>query len=230
MIDQVARNEVRQVVDDFFYDRIKAFEFDNRLLSIKREDKTVGYVVDSLWCIYDDCKDHYVNLDKPAWDTVQRLLLLLESEGEIAIDVRRRWHVSQVLAVLMLATIGAAYWLNYVWWIAPVGLGGIVSIVISQWRQRILYWESIPDPFHCWPFSSIDAVHSALVRAPTFRKVRYRPQIASRRIRSKVSSGAVWFQFYMLWMIGSPIALLGQSFPRRISQVHVHQASGSGRS
>ena len=53
-----------------------------------------AYVVDALWCHYDDCTDHKVVLSKPAWDYFHRLMLLVKSDAEVqfASTTRKFWR------------------------------------------------------------------------------------------------------------------------------------------
>jgi hypothetical protein len=218
-IDRSARDELRQAVDDFCADRMTAFAFDERLSEIRDQtsDQTAQFVIDQLWYHYDDCQDHLVALQKPEWDAIQRLLLVLESGAELQSPTRRTWHLSQAVAAVVFLITGYTCsffdWNAWPFFFIP---GGIVSIALSNWRARKLMSLVDPDPWHAAPFPSIGSIGRALTRAPSFHKQKFRSAVGERRIRSRMSDFRVQCQTCVFWCLASPIVLLAQCLPLRI--------------
>jgi hypothetical protein len=223
MIDQAARANVCIAIDAFLADRLTAFEFDEVLYEIRcqTQDPTAHFVIDQLWYVYDDCDDHLVCLDKPAWDAIQRLKLVLESQADVHTERERVWHGSQVIAVITLATIAYVCWCNRELWPIPVLAGGIVSMALCQWRLRELKARETPDPWRSWPFDSPSAIAQSLHRAQGFRKQRHRPEVATRRIRPEYVGRAHWFHMLYAWCVYSPLPLAAQCLPLGITRAAV---------
>ena len=99
--DRHARDCLVNAIRRYINEALTAFAFDDEINEIRAEtaDGTVHAVVDALWLCYDDCKDHLAGLSKQEWDYVQRLLLLLESDGELQFVWQRRWSIRQAGAV-----------------------------------------------------------------------------------------------------------------------------------
>ena len=220
MIDQDARARIKEAVNDYLSDRITAFEFDERLFGIDTKDATARFVVGLLWHTYDDCKDHHVHLDKEAWDTVQRLLLLLESNAETDLRLQWHWHLSQLFACVALVAIVSVCWANWHLWPIPVLLGGLLSMALSSWRWRVKA-SLEDDPWHAWPFQSLEVLRRSLKATTGFRKHRYPPGIAGRRIRPTSVERAMNLQFRFAWCALSPGALLFQCLPLKLTRVTV---------
>jgi hypothetical protein len=218
MIDNEARSYVRQAVDAYLSDRLTAFEFDERLLEARgrTSDPTVRFVIDQLWYVYDDCQDHLVCLGKESWDTIQRLMLLLDSGGEIRTSSSWKYHASQAVAALTLLAMVLAYAWEPGAWAIPVLAGGVVSILLGTWRGRKVTALAPADPWRAWPFQSLAALHTALKRAPKFHKRRHRPEAAQREIRSSADSRCMHLHFLFTWCHYSPLPLLAQCLPLRI--------------
>jgi hypothetical protein len=232
MIDRDARAKVRLAVDDYFSDRISAFEFDTRLSSVATttHDATVQFVANQLWYIYDDCDDHLVAVDKATWNTIQRFMLLLDSGSELRFTGKFFWHGSQCIAASTLLAIGVACWDNINAWPIPVVCGGIVSMMLAKWRDRLREAIGPSDPRDCWPFPDLAAIRRAWDATPVFRKQRFRSEVADRTIRSDGFGRALHYQFLYSWLINSPIALFFQSLPLRSERLDVDTVSASGRS
>ena len=222
MIDRDARTKVRRAVDDYFADRITAFQFGDRLspVAAATHDATVQFVIDQLSYLCDDCDDHMVAVDKATWDTVQRFLLLLDSGSELRVTEQIHWHGSQCIAASTLLAIGAACWDNIHIWPIPVVCGGMVSMILAGWRDRVGALGP-GDPWHCWPFPNLAAIRRAWDAAPVFRKLRFRSEVAERTIRSDGYKRAQYYQFLFSWLVHSPMALLLQSLPLRSERFDV---------
>jgi hypothetical protein len=231
MVDTEARTKPRQTVADYLYERIMAFEFDERLQAIadNTKDQTVQDVIQALWFTYDDVKDHKVVLGKETWDLIQRLMLVLASGAELKLsdESRRVWHVSQALAVAALAAVGLTWYFLWHYWFFPCILGAASSIALHWWRERVACRLDLPDPSHAWPFQSPSVIRRVLRTTPGFRKLRFRPEVAQRRLRSRVLECVHWLPALALWCVFSPLVLLLQCLPLRVSRTNVVWPEGA---
>jgi hypothetical protein len=208
------RDELAGVIRSFLDEQITAFKFDELLDEFREStDETIRYVTGAAWYHYDDCDDHFVTLSKPEWDYFQRLLLLLESDNQIEITTKRRWHWSQVVALAALA--------GFLWLAVQVGWGsqlliaaipfGVVSISISYLRART--GRDGPYDAVLSPFASFAELKSTFDSVTTFRKTRYPRTLERRRIRSPLLNFAYQLQFFAGWLMFSPVPLLVQTLP-----------------
>jgi hypothetical protein len=225
MIDYKVRSDVRRTVEDYLSDCATAFDFDEQLSEIRdrTDDATVQFVIDQLWLVYDDCQDHLVCLDKGSWDTIQRLMLVLDSGAVVSAHRQWKLHASQVVAALtLLAIVVVCSWEPGAWAI-PVLVGGVVSVLLGTWRGRA--WAALEpaDPWRAWPFPSLSALHTALKRAPQFRKWRHRREVASRQIRAAAESRCMTLHYLFTWCLISPVALLAQCMPLRFLRAQVEE-------
>jgi len=222
MIDRPARRQIRSAVDDFLDGKITAFVLDERLLALETKDSTAREVISLLWYTYDDLKDHGPeHWDKPCWDLVQRLLLLLDSEAELeVIKGRRTWRWSQAAALGGLALMAALYWGVYHHWLFPVLIGGAVSMAIAWWRDRQERSQGDDDPTNAVPFASPAEIQRILRRMPGWRKRRH-PGGRAPRLRPRCFEWVYGLQGRFLWCLVSPLALVGQALPGRASATMV---------
>lgn len=215
-VDRTHRDELVAAIDRFCNDEITAFEFDDVIFEIRDRtaDETVQRVVDILWHFYDDCQDHQVRLDRVCWNYFQRLKLLLKSDAALDCSVRRLWSSGQLIAALALA---AFLWVAY-----RAGLGsqlyvvampfGLISIGLSVWRRR-LYRAALDWDESLSPFASVGQLLWVAHGVPGFRKERYRPELASRRLRDAGSLFVLYLQMYAHWLLFGPVVLMGQMLP-----------------
>jgi hypothetical protein len=219
MIDRVARDRVIDAFEDFLDEKIMAFEFDERLQDIDSADQTVNEVVRAAWFHYDDCTDHKVRWSKEEWDYFQRLLLILQSDAELSPSHSRAkyWSWDHALAWLACAVfVGTALIMGWGWQLFPlVTLFGILSISIDAYRRRQAR-KPTPDEIACFPFESSSQIRWLLSQTPRFQKLKYRPELTSRTIRSVAVEDFNWMLSYCSWMLLSPVALLIQGFPSRV--------------
>jgi hypothetical protein len=101
-VDRAGCDALVAAINRYLEGQTTAFQFDEELFSVDFKDPMIGHVVGQLWLFYDDCKDHKVRLSKEAWDYFQRLILVLQSDGQIELTRRRRWDFAQLVAVLAL--------------------------------------------------------------------------------------------------------------------------------
>lgn len=196
---------------------IGAFEFNERLRDIhdRTTDHTVRIVVEQLWYFYDDCTYHPAVLTKQEWNIIQRLMLVVQSGGELECSDRRISDPSQGVALAALVATGWACLTVPQAWPIFVFVAGLISIALSSWRQCRLFRCVEPDPWCMWPFFSFAAISQALRRAPEFRKKKWRPELAKRRIRPADSEFVLKLHYWVSWCLASPIALAAQCFPLR---------------
>jgi hypothetical protein len=201
-------------------EEITAFQLDDSLADIMADtqDETVNEIGTGLWYFYDDINDHKIVASKTEWDFFNRLLLLLESDGEIEIKNIRRWNWRQVIAAICVGTFGIIVYQS--------GFGehlliysipfGIVSMFLywlanheekkaNNKRDKI---EELLSPFSS--FSNLRFVHNQI---PNFRKWKYPQTIAGRRIRTRASDKIMMFKWGIIWLMFAPIPLLFQMLP-----------------
>lgn len=217
MIDRAARDEVITVFESYLDDQITAFEFDDRLHDVDSEDWTVNEIILEAWFHYDDGKDHKVNLSKPEWDYIQRLLLILRSDAELSASAEKRWSWDHALAWLALAGfVGIALIAGWGWhlylWAIPFG---IISVLISDYRRRR---EPVPkaNEIACEPFASFSQIRQFRQHLPGFVKQRYRREIGQRTIRGEAEESFSWAFFHCYWILFGPVVLLFQGFPSTV--------------
>ncbi len=102
--DNLSRHELAGLIRRFLASEIKAFQFDEELDRFhESSDPIIRHVVHSVWHYYDDCVDHLVCLDKPQWDYLQRLLLMLDANCCIETECKRQWSPKQLVVLLRCA-------------------------------------------------------------------------------------------------------------------------------
>lgn len=216
MIDSLARRQIRTAVDDFLDSRITSSTFDERLFAIETDDATAREVVSLLWYTYDDIKEHGAeHWEKPTWDFVQRLMLLLDAGAElVATKGARTWRWSQAAAVAGLFLMAGLYGLVFHHWLFPVLIGGVVSMAIAWWRERQERGAVDQDPTNATPFASPAEIRRILRQMPGWAKRRH-PGGRAPRLRSPVVEWAYGLNVRFLWCLVSPVALLLQALPSR---------------
>lgn len=213
IVDRAQRDELAAVVRQFLDEYVTAFEFDERLDEYRNSpDSAVRFVAQAVWFLYDDCDDHLVALTKPEWDYLQRLLLLLESNRCVETKISRRWSHTQLIALLsFFGFLGVAFQLGWGYHLLVAAVPfGLISIGISWLRRTTINvgpYDPIIVPFAT--FSDLKSTYDSVV----FTKSRYPNRINARRIRSPFMNGFYQLQFYAMWLMLSPIALVIQVFP-----------------
>lgn len=221
LLDRAARAALAETIGEFLDERLSAFAFDEALDPFRTSsDPTVRFVADAVWYHYDDCQDHLVALSKPQWDYFQRLLLLLQSDSQVAVSTMRRWSWSQAVALLCLLGFGWCVW-YFGWGIHLLAFSipfGCVSMAISFLRSR----RRPAGPFEpiLVPFSSFGELAAAWRTTPHFTKTRYRPSLGRRRIRSPLAEFRIHLQIYAHWLLFAPLVLLFQTF--RLTETRIH--------
>lgn len=217
MIDRHARNELIAATEAFLNEEIWAFEYDERKSAIgyRTQDETVRYAADVLWYFYDDTKDHPADLSRPAWNYIQRILLLLHADAELvkgpARLVRHRGQIAAILALVVLAGDAAMLgWGPQLYVLLP--LAAAVSMAIAR-----IYREPPPPKFEAeiYPFATFGELWQVARATPSFRKAPFRRTMQARPVHGWLTYFAMALQWYFVWIVFSPCVLIWQSLPKR---------------
>lgn len=217
--DKPARQNLAHEIRRYLAGEQSAFEFDKAIFAIHDDthDKTIRTISQQLWLCYDDCQDHFVALSKLDWDYIQRLILVLEANRRLEQCCTRHWHWTQLIALAALLGFTACA--------CCFGVGeqllafsipfGLISMVISWWRERLSPRRDKPKEA-LTPFASFAELRAAVRAVPNFHKAKYRPELLSVRIRSRLGELSAWLPAVAAWLMFAPIPLLFQCLPQRI--------------
>jgi hypothetical protein len=215
IVDRPNRDAVIAAVNRYLNGETTAFQFDEEIFGIESDDPSVRHAVCQLWYFYDDCKDHKVQLSKEAWDYIQRLILLLQSDAQIEVRKRRRWDFTELIALAALILfVYESCWFGFGSQLLAVALPfGIVSFAISWWRARKSAGQMDKSRIGLTPFSSLSELLPLRRRVSNFRKCKYPPGMKKFKIRSPLEEFGMILQLYALWAIFSPVVLAVQILP-----------------
>jgi len=201
-------------------EEITAFQFDDALseASGATDDSTAREVALALWFHYDDCKDHKIVASKEVWDYFNRLLLLLESDGEMETTKSwREWHACQAVAALLFLCFTAIA--------IRVGIGahlfvyalpfGPPSMLLAWLNSRRRRKAVSPKGGALTPFPSFGSLLAVRRRIGGFVRRRYPETIVGRRVRDPIIEKLIWVPWSITWCIFSPVALILQMLPER---------------
>jgi len=224
MIDRQARQKLADIIRSYLNEEITAHPFVHAINELEEQtkDMTVCQVVRLLWYFYDDYKDHKVVATKESWDCLQRILLLLESDGELGITRVRHWSPRQPFAGCALAVFAfIAFRGGWGHYLAMSVLFGIVSMLLSAWRLMPdfpLSRKEIP----LYPFASRSELLSVRRRVASFSKTPYpAARLQSREIREPGEKLPWWVPSGLCgkvllathWLLFAPVVLLFQAMP-----------------
>jgi len=217
MLIREDREKLIEVVNEYIHDEITAFEFDDKLFDFRdSKDKTVSQVASDLWNYYDDCIDHKIVASKKLWDYLQRILLLLESDGEAEIIKRKRWHYTQLFALILFAiSIGIFIFSKniYIGMLINTTLWPFSYLIYkTRCSGELKIWKSFRQCF-CYPYKSAGQLLRHRRSVPYFKKEYYPKRLNQRIIRSKVAGITSDVTRYVLWIAFCPLVLLFQVFP-----------------
>ena len=228
LLDRPSRNHLISAIQRYMDESIMAFAFDEELSQIRAatKDPTVHVVVGWLWFHYDDIQDHRAGLSKVEWDYFQRLILLLESDGQIEHVAKRTWSVRQVVAGLALLGFGLCVaWLGVGWHLFGAALAfGPVSILLAYWKGRASARRN-QEQIGLAPFASFAELRAVRKAVSGFAKRRYPGQTTTRTVHSRLLTMAVWLQTWVLWSFVAPLVLLFQTFPEKETTTRVRVAA-----
>jgi len=215
-----------KVVQSYMNEEITAFQFDEALDEAVNatEDKTVWTVRQELWFHYDDCKDHRIVASKEQWDHFNRLLLVLESDGEMEI-VRtwHTWHPRQVVATVLFITfmvvaVQSGFGEHLVVLALPFGP---FSMLLAWLKSRHRKRTTPAAETALAPFPSVRSLLAIRRSVPAFRRKRYPRSLKGRTIRDPLIDKLMWIPWTMAWWMFSPVAIFFQMLPERESETRI---------
>jgi hypothetical protein len=220
-----SRASLAALIESFLASEITAFQFDDHLDAFRdSDDSVIRHVVNAVWYHYDDCDDHMVCFSKQQWDYFQRLLLLLASDCRVETESKRHWSLKQLFSIISLGMFGfLALKLGWGYQLLILSIPfGLISIALAFWQPAI---RPNPDPFASaiFPFATFADLANAY-HASAFRKKRYPKHIAKRTIRSPFMEVFWRLHAYTMWLVFSPVPLLFQSFPVKLTETRAKAA------
>lgn len=226
-VDRENRDRLVEVINRFLDDDLTSHAFEEEIEAIDAisDDPTIGAATHSLWHFYDDFLDHKVVASKEEWDYLQRLLLVLKSDAHLKAESRLTWLPQQAfaapaLALFALAVLCLGWGWHLIWVTLPLG---IVSILLSRWRER-----SRPLPSQRWvaltPFDSVSQLLAIRRGITGFAKRRYPPHLQDRRLRGPGWERQSELSTYAFCIAFSPMVLFWQSLPERETEERVVSA------
>ena len=226
MIDRKARVETAQAIRSYMNEETSAFQFDDALgkASSGTGDKTVRVIGRALWFHYDDCKDHKIVASKEEWDYFSRLLLVLESDGEMETTKSwREWHPLQgVAALLLLLFLVIAFREGFGEHLLAYALPfGPPSMLLAWLNSRRRRKTTSMEASALTPFSTFGSLLAVRRKVGGFMKRRYPKAIGSRRIRDPIIDKLMWVPWSIAWSMFSPVALFFQMLPGRECETRI---------
>jgi hypothetical protein len=226
MTDRKAREQMTKAIRSYMNEEITAFLFDEALFeaSTGTKDQTVQSAQKALWFFYDDCTDHKIVATKEVWDYFNRLLLLLESDGELeTIESWRKWHPLQgVAALLLLAFAVLAFRIGFGQHLFAYALPfGPPSMLIAWLNARRLRQTISTSESALTPFPSVSSLRAARRCANGFMRRRCPKAVTDRTIRDPIIEKLMWVPWSIAWCMFSPVALLFQMLPERESETRI---------
>ena len=215
-----------KVIRSYMDEEITAFQFDEALNEAMNatEDTTVRKIGQALWFHYDDCKDHKIVASKNEWDYFNRLLLLLESEGEL--ETTKSWRAWQPLQgaaavlfiVFLVLAVHVGFGQHLFAYALPFGPPSMLLAYIHSRRRRQTVSAA---EIAITPFPSVSSLLAVRRRVGGFMKRRYPKAIVSRRIRDPIIVKLMWVSWAIEWCMFSPVALFFQMLPERRSETRI---------
>lgn len=209
-----------QCINEYLDEKIKAFEFDDKLVDfIHSKDSTISCIASNMWYYYDDLEDHFICADKDTWDYFQRLILILSSgmeiEAKTKIEYRELYRPTNILATLSLAVHGYLFFtrneFKFLWHIIMWFISHFILLEQSSDSGTGEISQQRPD---CYPFGNIAQIRKAVRQAGDFKKKLYPRKIEGRRIRDKNSESLMQSTSSLGLIFISPLYLLLTVFSR----------------
>lgn len=224
MVDRRARGELASALQAYMDRGITASELDETIgrVSPATADATVKDIGSALRRCYDDLRDHKIIASKAQRDWLSRLLVVLESDAQIAVvRAGRRWHRRQPIAAACLVLFGILAFLT--------GFGshllalavpfGVVSILLHRWLQ---VEENVrhADAEGATAFSFLASVLSVHGRVARFGKRRCPRSEMAGRLR-RLYERLLWLPWVAAWLMLAPLPLFFQMLPRVVSETEI---------
>lgn len=222
MVDREKRDLLAEYINRFLNCEISAFDFDDKIFAIKSEDKTIDWIIHSLWGFYDDCLDHNADLSKDAWDYIQRLLLILKSDSEI-LEVAKKRELKAGTCVLLsfviiIACILYFSGLDNIWLYVIWAAGAVISFLVYWQYIKKSHIEINPVTY---PFSSYYQIAS-LKRITGLKKMLFRvPKSPGKLLNLWIAINTQSMIYYsvsiaiiclVFWPIGVVISLFKKDY------------------
>gem|GEM_PF-765435 len=224
MVDRAVRNGMAEAIRSYMNEESTAFALDEALSTLMRgcKDETAGRVAIQMWFHYDGIKDHKIVAGKEEWDYFNRILLLLDSGAELEISRKGwRWTWRTVIAsagVIAFGHIGHRVgFTTELYRYTP--FFGVLSIPLA-WSGNRADRPPLEESLRI-PFPSVGSMLSVRRSVAGFRRRRFPKGLEPRRIRSRVAERAMWVPSLVAWLLWSPVVLLGQSIPERVTETRI---------
>jgi hypothetical protein len=235
MIDRKARDGMAKALRSYMNEETTAFQFDQALdeATTKTEDGTAKTIGRVLWFHYDDFKDHTIVAAKEEWDFFNRVLLLLESDGELeTVNSRREWHGSQAVAAgLLIAFLAVAVRVGFGEHLFAYALPfGPPSMLIAWWNARRRRKTDRSLDAVLTPFPSVGSLMAVRRQVAGFARRRYPPNLSGRRIREPFIGFVMGLPSWIGWCMLSPIPLFFQMLPERESETRIRMPGQDAKS
>ena len=215
MVDRNARDQIIAALQAYMEERITAFAFDEALSKVNTDDRTARDICTSLWFHYDDVIDHHIVANREEWDYFNRILLLLQSDGEL-VGARRKvgWNARQLIALICLLLFAGMIFhlgfgehlLLYTW---PFG---IVSFVLAILGRRETERRERTEAA-IFPFPSFASLLNIRRQLAGFTRRQYPKALKGRQVRSPLGLFAAMLPWYVAWLLLGPIPLFFQALP-----------------
>jgi len=177
-IDREGRDRLADALEGFLNCRLNSCELDERIDAItsSSNDPTLRFAASEIGYYYDDLEPHTAILERDDWNHLYRLMLLLRSNGHVALEKRWKWSLAQIFAAPLFMTY------LMLWWLAGSG-ALVISMPFGLILTPIAFWllvrrlETPRKLAAMTPFSSISELLVARRSVPDFRKTPYqRPE------------------------------------------------------
>jgi hypothetical protein len=217
VVDRESRDALAEALRSFMDDEAAGFALDEAEDAIwkRTEDETVRSVAEDLELSYGDPLDHWYGVPEGEWKHLNRLLLLLESEGELEIGHSpREWHWTQLLAGMLLAGFGVVVWqFGGIGFFRCAAFFGPPSMLLRWLNSRRCQEESrIASPALA-PFGSFGGLRRIRRSVPGFVRRRCVCAVRERGIWSRVFEVFMYLYCAWLWCVLSPLVLFVQMLP-----------------
>ncbi len=212
MVDRVTRDRMAGVIERYLDEEITARQLDAGLGEAVRatEDETAVLLRGDVSGYYGDLRGYGTAATRDEWAFLQRMLLLLRSDGELELAGHRPWTLRQLVAGLALFAFGFAV-------VQGSGIQRlllacvplvVLSVLLSRWQHQELRAGVQTDPF-----GSVSEALSARRRVPGFIRRDYPHHLRTRKMRSAARHWLMSAPWLLICIPLAPLMLLFQAIP-----------------